>query len=390
MSSVEVQARGERPAVSANSRRARKAGKGWWPGNRMSSALLDGRPWRLYLPSDRQRRAAAYDVLERLIAAASAARRAPVPATKLPNVRAAKTLTAVSRLLCRGRGCTPRLAQRLYQGAATAVHTYALPLVQLTPHRKELLERQHRMAVRHFLGLPRRPPVAASLTEAPIWPLDYITLTACTERPGEQPSFRGYGGGQPPGWGSFVLCMRSPHQLPLTIHLELDHLSKRQTPESQLRQSAMERIHDRLQGHFLICTDGSSRLRRPGRWDNSSVPAAIPRQLYCCRTSWPSLHEQPVAVITDSRPALQALQSTGKSGIAVGLLHAKLTAIRAHGVHLSLHWIPSHVGIAGNEAADVAAKAAHSSAPITTAVAASDYTRLRLRQLLLSMYPDKR
>ncbi|KAH6946651.1 hypothetical protein HPB50_014402 [Hyalomma asiaticum] len=125
----------------------------------------------------------------------------------------------------------------------------------------------------------------------------------------------------------------------------------------------------------------------------AALPAALPvdrRYPTQCSLYADDVALWPVAVITDSRPALQALQSPEKSGITVALLHAKLTAIRAHGVRLSLHWLPSHVGIAGNEAADVAAKAAHSSAPITTAVAASDYTRLRLRQLLLSMHPDKR
>uniref|UniRef100_A0A224Z5T3 Tick transposon n=1 Tax=Rhipicephalus zambeziensis TaxID=60191 RepID=A0A224Z5T3_9ACAR len=101
--------------------------------------------------------------------------------------------------------------------------------------------------------------------------------------------------------------------------------------------------------------------------------------------------QQPVAILCDSRPALQALLQPVQAGLTVTLLHAKLTAIRASGVRLSLHWLPSHVGIAGNEEADAAAKAAHhGDTPVTKAVALSDYSRQRLRQLLPTAHPDRR
>ncbi|XP_037501849.1 uncharacterized protein LOC119375889 [Rhipicephalus sanguineus] len=99
-----------------------------------------------------------------------------IPAVKLATFKATRVQTAVGKLLSRGQGCTPRLALQLYQGAATAVQTYALPLVQLAQHRKEQLERQHRMAIRRFMGLPRQSPVAASLAEAQTWPLSLLML----------------------------------------------------------------------------------------------------------------------------------------------------------------------------------------------------------------------
>ncbi|KAH7955476.1 hypothetical protein HPB52_000926 [Rhipicephalus sanguineus] len=74
-----------------------------------------------------------------------------------------------SRLL-RGR-CPPRWALRLNQAAASSVLLYALPLVNLTPARRSLLEGLHRGAVRTILGLPRCSPVAATLAEAREWPL---------------------------------------------------------------------------------------------------------------------------------------------------------------------------------------------------------------------------
>ncbi|KAH7975574.1 hypothetical protein HPB52_003254 [Rhipicephalus sanguineus] len=106
--------------------------------------------------------------------------------------------------------------------------------------------------------------------------------------------------------------------------------------------------------------------------------------------SW-GLPTQPVAIVTDSRPALQALLQPDRAGVTVILLLAKLQALKDCGVRLSMHWLPSHVGIAGNEEADAAAKDAHRiDIPVTTAVAASDFSRQRLLHLLKAAHPDQR
>ncbi|KAH7946657.1 hypothetical protein HPB52_002836 [Rhipicephalus sanguineus] len=87
-----------------------------------------------------------------------------IPAVKLATFKATRVQTAVGKLLSRGQGCTPRLALQLYEGAATA----------LAPHPKEQLERQHHVAIRRFMGLPRLSPVAASLAESQTWPLSLL------------------------------------------------------------------------------------------------------------------------------------------------------------------------------------------------------------------------
>uniref|UniRef100_A0A224ZAC4 Tick transposon n=1 Tax=Rhipicephalus zambeziensis TaxID=60191 RepID=A0A224ZAC4_9ACAR len=53
--------------------------------------------------------------------------------------------------------------------------------------------------------------------------------------------------------------------------------------------------------------------------------------------------------------------------------------------------MPAHVGISGNEQADTLATTAHHpGVPLTRAVAASDFSRQRLRQLLTTLHPDAR
>lgn len=69
----------------------------------------------------------------------------------------------------------------------------------------------------------------------------------------------------------------------------------------------------------------------------------------------------------------------------------KLHALRASGVDVSVHWIPLHVGITGNEQADALAKEAHHmDTALSHAVVASDYPTNTLRRLLLSCHPDPR
>ncbi|XP_065296498.1 uncharacterized protein [Dermacentor albipictus] len=100
---------------------------------------------------------------------------------------------------------------------------------------------------------------------------------------------------------------------------------------------------------------------------------------------------QPVAVVCDSNPALQALVNSQRAGLTVVLLLAKLTALATAGIPISFRWLPSYVGVAGNEKADTYAKAGHHDVVLVTrAVAASDYMRHRLRCLHTSIHQDPR
>ncbi|KAK8403950.1 hypothetical protein O3P69_000184 [Scylla paramamosain] len=72
--------------------------------------------------------------------------------------------------------------------------------------------------------------------------------------------------------------------------------------------------------------------------------------------------ERTVVLHTDSRTGLQALQQPYPSD-NVGLVTAilgSLQSLAAQGRRVRLNWIPSHVGVRGNEAADAAAKRAAS------------------------------
>ncbi|XP_037501541.1 uncharacterized protein LOC119375435 [Rhipicephalus sanguineus] len=316
-----------------------------------------------------------------------------IPAVKAVTTRAARVQTMVGRILLRGRGCPRRVALRLYHGAATSAMLYALPLVQLSLRRKDQLEKPHRLAIRTFLGLPRSSPVAATLAEAQASPVSLLMLrqallhvdrmhrapegAALLQRLEGRPSSR-MGGicalykelvRQPPT----PVVPPPPTRRPPDIHLHLEGLTKKHSPACELQQAAAAKIHQQLRGHLLMFIDRSVYRNPPSAAVACRIPELARGHPHGFETSAPGP------------------QHPDQAGVTVSLLLEKLLAVMACGVTLSLHWLPSHVGIAGNEEADAAAKEAHRPAvPVSRAVAAGDFSRERLLHLLKAAHPDQR
>lgn len=351
-----------------------------------------------------------------------------IPAAKAATTKVRRVQGAVSKLQQHGRGCSTKWALRLNQAAATSVLLYALPLVNLTAVRREQLEGLHRGAIGSILGLPKHSPVAPTLAEAGEWPLSLRMLERALghidrlhrapdggvllARLRSQPSSR-MGGlcllyeqviTDPP----VTIALPPPHHRPADVHLSLSGANKRQTPAAALLQAAACKLHEELEGSLLVYTDGSV-LANGSAAAACTIPArAVNRQ---CRIPFAAsstaaelagLHlaadvlaedppRQPVAVLCDSKPALQSLINHRRSGLTGALLSSKFSALAAAGVTISFHWLPSHVGIAGNEEADTLAKTAHHpEVPLTRAVAFSDFSRQRLKKLLATVHPDAR
>nr|XP_050041161.1 uncharacterized protein LOC126538348 [Dermacentor andersoni] len=336
-----------------------------------------------------------------------------IPATKALSAKVRRVHAAVGRLLQRDRGCSTKWALRLNKAAATSSLLYALPLVSLTHARKAQLEVLHRTAIRNVLGLPRHSKIAATLAEAGEWPLSLLMLQrglGHTDRLHRAPD------GQAlldrlwslPASRMGNLCrlyeetvpqlpvavaLPPPHHGPPDVHLSLKGIAKRRAPAAALQQAAACKLQEEMEGHLLVFTDGSvlpsGQCRLP--FAASSTAAELAGLHLAADLLAEHLPQQPVAVVCDSKPVLQALANLRRAGLTVVLLLAKLTALTTAGIPISFLWLPSHVGVAGNEEADTYAKAAHHDVvPVTRAVAASDCTRHRLRCLLTSIHPDPR
>ncbi|XP_065310172.1 uncharacterized protein [Dermacentor albipictus] len=103
------------------------------------------------------------------------------------------------------------------------------------------------------------------------------------------------------------------------------------------------------------------------------------------------LQATPVTIYCDSKAALLSLQRPERACLGVALLSTRLMALQKAGCSVSLHWLPAHIGIPGNEEADALAKRAHHCVvPPSRAVTVHDFTSHRLRRHLLACHPDKR
>ncbi|XP_077507406.1 uncharacterized protein LOC144118317 [Amblyomma americanum] len=101
--------------------------------------------------------------------------------------------------------------------------------------------------------------------------------------------------------------------------------------------------------------------------------------------------QQPAVILTDSRAALQLLRQHQPRQHTVANLTARLMAIQDAGRPVSLQWLPSHVGITKNEAADQLAGAAHTNgSPVSSKVTQLDFARPALRQAVRALHPDPR
>ncbi|XP_077496459.1 uncharacterized protein LOC144107343 [Amblyomma americanum] len=352
----------------------------------------------------------------------------PAVRALLPRLR--RIGQAVQRLQARDKGCSPSWALRLYHAAATSLVTYALPLVTLPPARLRTLELGHRFVLRQCLGLPRISPIAATHAEAGSWPLSLLLLQM-----GLRHVNRLYHA--PDGRALLSRLRRAPdsrmgllystfHRLfgppvnqaplpppptrpPLSISVDIRSCSRRRTPVAALQQTAATLLQESLGGHLQVYTDGSV-LPATGKAAAACVAPALGAAL-SCHLRFPAnstaaelagLHlaadlllllpgQQPAVILTDSRAALQLLRQHQPRQHTVANLTARLMAIQDAGRPVSLQWLPSHVGITGNEAADQLAGAAHTNgSPVSSKVTQLDFARPALRQAVRALHPDPR
>ncbi|XP_037505571.1 uncharacterized protein LOC119381893 [Rhipicephalus sanguineus] len=199
-----------------------------------------------------------------------------------------------------------------------------------------------------------------------------------------------------------------PHHRPPEVHLCLDGATKRRTPAAALQQAATCKLQKQLDGRLQVFTNGSVMP------DGTAAAACVIQSRASsrqCRLLFPAsstaaelaglqlaadllaedIPAEPVAVLCDSKAALQTLANRRRAGLTASLLRTKLRALTDAGMSVSFHWLPSYGGIAGKEEADTLAKAAHqTSIPISQAVAARDYSQARLKKLLVIVHMDTR
>nr|XP_054921490.1 uncharacterized protein LOC129382122 [Dermacentor andersoni] len=338
--------------------------------------------------------------------------------------------SAVRALLARGDGCPSSFAAALYSAVALPKVLYALPLCRVSARLWKLIDGDHRRVLRMCHGLPRSSRIAETLAETGAWP---VSLTADLRALGHLERLS-----RAPDAGPILFLLRSlrqsrvgtvcelfdslvvdtppvppswppPHQrAPLHVRLGLPGVrSKHRTPLCAVQQEAAARIEDDLGGRTHLYADGSVLV------DGSAAAACVAPDLGIsrqCRLSYRAssttaelaglhlaadiLEESPhitsAAILCDSRAALQQLLLDERGPPLAQRLACRLHALQSS-CDLRLQWIPSHVGVAGNETADQLARRAHNpSTALTARVSSIDTARLLFRRELVLRHPDDR
>ena len=158
----------------------------------------------------------------------------------------------------------------------------------------------------------------------------------------------------------------------MTLHSQI---SKSTTSQEEMKAYAQAHIWEHGQNKIMIFTDGSKdeegrvgaafcskqlnlqeKFRLPDR--NSIFTAemtAINRVLEHLKTA--TFHEE-VVIFTDSLSAVQAIdagESKARPNLTIEIIN-NIDELAKNGKQCEIHWIPSHVGVEGNEAADILAK----------------------------------
>ncbi|XP_037502333.1 uncharacterized protein LOC119376648 [Rhipicephalus sanguineus] len=278
-----------------------------------------------------------------------------LPAVKRIHQAARRVETCVRRLLARGDGCPPLMLETSTSSrvAETLAEARVWP-VSLTSDMRALCHVERHNRARDAGPLLTRRRAVPNSCVGRILDIYHSVVV-------DEPT-------PPARWPA-------PHyREPLPVSLELPGVRcKRNTPRCAIAQEASARMHKDLAGRIHVFSDGSVLQDRSaaGACVAPELGTELQRRLsYCASSTTAELVDLQLAadllrdsaavtsavIFCDSKPALRQLAREDSGAPLAQLVAQSLLALRESGCDVVLQWLPSHVGIAGNEAADELAK----------------------------------
>ncbi|XP_077553286.1 uncharacterized protein LOC144168080 [Haemaphysalis longicornis] len=281
------------------------------------------------------------------------------PHLKAARAMAATALQAIKKIIAGGRGCTPELAARIYTATGVSRILYALPQAKLTPATWRKLELQHRAALRLCLGLPNHSRITETLAEAGSWPLQSLATRYGL-------NFIARLKLAPDGHTLLERFRQRPHSRAFQLLNTYEELVGSDPPpiDPPPQRDSGVRIATTVPGVRSSAACAAPELNLTVQRRLSFASSSTTAELVGLHLAADALTKRrdinQAVILCDSRAALLRLQNPNKHGPLVRQLAKKLRDLHTEGRRVSLHWVPAHVGLAGNELADTLAKAAHS------------------------------
>lgn len=183
------------------------------------------------------------------------------------------------------------------------------------------------------------------------------------------------------------------------LHNECLKYKKEETPQDMIKQEFLN-IINKYQNKQIIYTDGSKTTDRTSSaiyveslsysWTLTSVASVYTAELYAIwqALKYIDLGNNTVNIIcSDSLSSLQALQNKFNQDPMIKQINATLHYLESTGKSISFIWVPSHIGITGNESADKAAKEALNHLPENIPIRADDL-KTYLKQKILTQWQE--
>ena len=355
------------------------------------------------------------------------------PAVASVRRKSLSLLKYVAALTARGDGIDQTTALQVYQSSILSCVMYALPVLNVAPGLMSQLERDHRVALRVVLGLPREAQSIPLLTEAHQLPLrlqaDQRALhhiermhrasdgKALVNRLIRRPLSRmgkmaalfiGITGNS--NKTTSVTTSKEHSKCTFPIHLAIPGIRKKcDQPVPALFQLAQSHLFEEFGDYVKVFTDASVRsdglgasaaffcpstdIRRVFKipHPSSSVTAELAAIDVALKYVQERLTPSKVVILTDSRGALSRLTRKEADSPILCSIMESADKVLSRGVSLAAQWIPSHVGIAGNEEADrLASSCNHDDCDCPEISSMMDNARLLIRRHLLKQHPDQR
>ncbi|KAG0415563.1 hypothetical protein HPB47_007264 [Ixodes persulcatus] len=329
------------------------------------------------------------------------------------------------------RGIPPDGLLTLYKGLLQSKLLYALPFVNIRRPQLDALERFHRVALRLCLGLPPYAKNVATLTEAQEEPIilreervamhslvrmhttpsaQYI-LANLLKRPSSHLGQLAAQFQRNIGSPGVLYSSRPPHftRPKLDVRETLPDLPRKKYIHPTVARTAVAvALENEYVEHLEVYTDGSVDKKRgtataaytiPELSTDSAVLLNIETSSTTAETvaillALTALQERPAigkaVILTDSRSALVHIANPEHAPLIAQEAAHIATKLEDNGWRLVFQWVPSHIGILGNERADTLATRAHSISTTTHNLRRFHEARLLIARDLRKRHPDPR